>query len=294
MRLLLGLIVVMIIFSCSTRNSIVDKDKLLGNDYRLFQGTPVWNLAKAVEDENISEIKRIVKEDKIDIDFKESKFGNTLLMLTIINEQFNSCETLLELGASPKIHNNASGSSAIIYAAGVNSTSGDNVEFLKLILMHGGDPNDLEVGARKTGNTSRNTPLIMACGNTNKIVSPIEKVKILIEFGADINYKNEYGTTALKMAYMQAHLDVVLYLLKKGADFNEPIYNRDEKDIFLWDDLREQTYPLDSKQYKYKMEIVEFLKQKGIDYRKLPIPEFIIEDVKETYPDNWREYLDKY
>lgn len=31
---------------------IVDKSELTGGDYRLFQNTPAWELAKAVEDGN--------------------------------------------------------------------------------------------------------------------------------------------------------------------------------------------------------------------------------------------------
>lgn len=43
-----------LLFSCSdlSREKIVDKSELTGRDYRLFQNTPAWELAKAVEDEN--------------------------------------------------------------------------------------------------------------------------------------------------------------------------------------------------------------------------------------------------
>lgn len=72
------------------------------------------------------------------------------------------------------------------------------------------------------------------------------------------------------------------------------IINRDGKDYYLEDMLREVLLPLNSKEYKQKMEVVEFLKQKGIDYRKVQIPDFVIKEVKETYPKNWKEYLEKY
>lgn len=44
-----------ILFSCSNmdesgRDKIVNKESLWDYDYRLFQSTPVWDLAKAVED----------------------------------------------------------------------------------------------------------------------------------------------------------------------------------------------------------------------------------------------------
>ncbi len=43
-----------------------------------------------------------------------------------------------------------------------------------------------------------------------------------------------------------------------------------------------------------KMEIVNFLKAKGINYREVPIPDFVVRKVKEDYPHNWQEYLEKY
>ena len=284
----------MLFVTCSDRDTIVDKSKLLGNDYRLFQQTPAWNLAKAVQDENIAEIKRIVQEEKVDVDYQESRFGHTLLMLTIKNQQYNSCKTLLELKADPNKHDNYDGSSPIIDAAEINKITGDNTEFLKLMLSHGGNPNSEEVGERKKGNSTRLTPLLLSCGNVNKIVSPIEKVKLLVEAGADINHQNEFGQSPLIEAFLLDHLDVVLYLLHKGANYKVSIINRDGKDYYLEDMLREVLLPLNSKEYKQKMEVVEFLKQKGIDYRKVQIPDFVIKEVKETYPKNWKEYLEKY
>jgi ankyrin repeat protein len=294
MRLLLCVLNLITMMSCTNRDKIVDKEELLGNDYRLFQQTPLWDLAKAVEDENILEIRRIVKESKINIDYQEKKFGNTLLMLTVTNQQFESCQALLDLGANPNLYDNYDGSSAIIDATAINETIDDNTKFLKLLLAHGGDPNFVEVGDRREGNTTRYTPLIMACSNTNKLVSPLEKVRILIEAGADINYKNEFGCTALKEAYIQENFDVVIYLLKKGADYKIPLFNRNEKDIFIWDDLRDLVYQLDSKEYHLKMEIVDFLKSKGIDYRKIPIPDYIVDEIKEDYPSSWKEFLKLY
>jgi uncharacterized protein len=43
-----------------------------------------------------------------------------------------------------------------------------------------------------------------------------------------------------------------------------------------------------------KLAINEFLKQKGIDYKKVPIPDFILEKIKRDYPNNWKEYIEQY
>jgi len=285
--------------SCSDRETIVDKDSLLGNDYRLFQETPAWNLAKAVWDENIPEIKRIVQEEKIDVDYQDERFGHTLLMLTVKNQQNKPCEVLLELGANPNKHDTYDGSSAMIDAAEINEIVGDNTEFLKLMLAYGGNPNDEEIGERKQGNSTRYTPLIMACSNVNKVVSPLDKVKLLVDAGANVNYKNEFDATALTTSVLMGHYDVVLYLLNHGADFSQIIidrskFSKDGKKMNLADVLREDLLSLDSEKYKLKMQIVAFLKDKGIDYRALPIPDYVMEEAKELYPKTWKEYLEKY
>ena len=80
-----------LLFSCSnlSREKIVDKSELTGGDYRLFQNTPAWELAKAVEDGNTNKIDKIVSENPELINYQESKYGETLLMLTIMNQQLN-------------------------------------------------------------------------------------------------------------------------------------------------------------------------------------------------------------
>jgi ankyrin repeat protein len=299
MKGILCIIQMVLFMSCGNRDTLVDKSTLLGKDYRLFQGTPVWNLAKAVQDEKVEEIKRIVQEEKVNVDYQDEKFGNTLLMLSVGNQHYNSCKTLLELGADPNKHDNYTGSTALIDAAGIENYKDDNTRFLKLLLSHGANPNEEETGKRQEGNTTRKTPLLVACSDVNQFVSPIEKVKVLVESGANVNYKNEFNDFPLAEALMHKHYDVVLYLLQKGADYSLMLFDRGEfskdgKKIYIADLLREHLLPLDSKEYQQKMEVIEFLKQKGIDYRKVPIPDFVVKEAKETYPKNWREYLEKY
>lgn len=278
---------------------IYDKTRLTGDDYRLFWETPLKKLAQAVSKEDTNRISKLLKEDKVDINLKEPKFGQTLLILTINNRDFNSCKKLLELGANPHIQNDYSGTSAIIEASKNTIEKDLSIKFLKLLLEYGANPSDIEKGERKEGNTTRKTPLINACGLTLNDESPLEKVKLLVESGADINYKNEYNQFALQNTLIFEHYDVAIYLLKKGANYNEIIFDRskfstDGKKIYITDLLRERLLPLNSLKYKQKMEIVDFLSQKGIDYRKTPIPSYVIKEVKVLYPDSWEAYLEKY
>jgi uncharacterized lipoprotein NlpE involved in copper resistance len=59
-----NLAAIFLFISCNNRENIVDKENLLGNDYRLFQNTPAWELAKAVQDEDILKIKEEITQKK--------------------------------------------------------------------------------------------------------------------------------------------------------------------------------------------------------------------------------------
>jgi len=245
------------------------KNKLKGYDYNLFQETPVWNLAKAVSDEDTAEIRKIISDDKVDIDFQETRFGNTLLMLSVWNKQYRSCQTLLELGADPNKHNKYNGSSAIIEAAKINGVKDDNTKFLKLLLQYKGNPNDVEVGERQEGNTTRKTPLIAAI-QVNNNSSSLLKVQLLVDAGADINYSNEYGQTVLREAVLIENYAVVLFLLQHGANSKELIVDRAKfqkggKKMYLVDMIKEYQPDANSDDSKLKTEILDFLKKKGIE-----------------------------
>ena len=60
--MILQIILSCLLHSCSNinRDEPVDRSNLIGSDYSLFQGTPAWELAKAVQDENEKKITDIV------------------------------------------------------------------------------------------------------------------------------------------------------------------------------------------------------------------------------------------
>lgn len=278
--------IVVLLFSCNNRETIVDKSELLGNDYRLFQNTPAWELAKALEDEGESKINELINKDKKLIDYQEPTFGSTLLMLTIKNQQYKSFEILLKNKASTKIHDTYEGSSALIEAC---SSKYYDIKFPELLLEYGANVNDVQVDIEKEGKIR--TPLMVAC-KTGKL----DLVKLLVEKGADLNYQNGYKQSALSESVMTDRYNVAIYLIENSADYKQPIFYRLEEDkpMYLVDVLREDFFELDTDEYKYKMQIVDFLKSKSIYYRSTPIPEYIKKKAQENYPDNWQEYLDKY
>lgn len=283
MKTLTGcLLVIFLMLACST------KEDLTGEDYQLFNNTPAWELAKAVRDEDEERIEALVSQQPKLINFQEPKYGSTLLMLTIRNQQKKPFFTLLNLNADVSIHDSYDGSSALIEACDFEEY---DIEFIEALLKKGANPNDVEVGPRGKGNSTRHTPLIVA-----SMSGRLDFVELLVSHGADINYQNEFKQSALTEATLQENYEIVIYLLKNGADYTRPIFFRPEanKDMFLVDVLREDFFELDSRQHKFKMEIVDFLSSKGVDYRSTPIPNYIKEKAKIAYPQSWSEYLDRY
>lgn len=278
--------IMIILFSCNNRETMVDKSELLGDDYRLFQNTPAWELAKAIEDENEDKINELINKDRKLLDYKEPIFGSTLLMLTIKNQQYKSFEVLLKNKASTKIHDTYEGSSALIEAC---SSKHYDVKFAKLLLEYGANVNDVQVDIDNEGKTR--TPLMLASKTGN-----LNLVELLVKKGADLNYKNKHNQSAFSESIMTSRYNVAYYLLVNGIDYKTPIFFREEqgKEMFLVDILREEFLDLDTKEYEYKMKIVDFLKSKGIDYRATPIPEYIKKKAQENYPNSWQEYLEKY
>lgn len=285
---------------CCLLLACVSKSELTGRDYRLFQNTPAWDLAQAVQDEDVKEIDKIVKESPELINYQEPKYGNTLLMLTIMNQQMKPFKALLERNADVSIHNTYDGTSALIEACRLKFY---DIKYAQMLIDYGADINDVETGERKKGNSTRETPLISAT-NSGKI----EFVELLVKNGVNINYKNEFGQSALSQSVKLKNYDISLYLLQNGADYKQPVFYRPDytmpseledpndkgEPVYLWDVLREDFSDLDTDEYKNKMQIVDFLKSKGIDYRAMPIPDYIREKAKEEYPETWQEYLEKY
>lgn len=275
--------------SCNNRETQVDNKNLLGNDYRLFQKTPMWKIAKAIEKEDSSKIKKEFAQKKINIDYHEPKFGSTLLMLAITNNKYISTNTLLHLGANPNLNDSYRGESAVICAAKNNDP-----KYLELVLKYNGNPNAIESAPYKQDDEVRQTALLSAINLLDS--NSLKKVKLLVEAGADVNYYNKGHTDLpLSEACTAQKMDIVLYLLQNGADSNLMMYEMvDGHKVYILEALRKSILELNSEQYNSKLEVIKFLKKKGLDYSMEPIPDYILKKIKKKYPKEWQDYINKY
>ena len=103
------------------------------------------------------------------------------------------------------------------------------------------------------------------------VFSSFEKVKLLVDAGANINYATSTANCAIENCMIHDRMDIMLYLLQKGADYrrkfteidlDKPDYPTFEVDILY--ELRKCVYPIGSKAYNEKMKVVNFLKEEGI------------------------------
>ena len=298
--MIIQLAVSCLLLSCSNMNRDipVDKKDLRAGDYRLFQNTSAWELAKAIQDGHIKKINEIVSKTPKLLNYQEPKYGNTLLMLTIINQQIKSFKILLELKADVNIHNFYEGTSALIEACSFKQYE---TVYAEMLLQHGANANDVQADQHEPDKVKS---ALMKSAITGKL----DLIELLLKNGADVNYQNTYGQSALSESIMVNRFSISYYLLQNGADYRRPIFYRPDysvpvekedpndkgRPMYLVDVLREAFLEVGTEEYKYKMHIVHFLKARGIDYRAAPIPEYIKKKAKEKYPIGWQEYLEKY
>ena len=296
------IIICMMFVSC---DYIFDLDaftpnELVVNDYRLFKETPAWELAKATRSGNTKKMEEIIKKNPVVVNYQEPKYGQTLLMLTILNQQYKPFKTLLNNNADVNIHDYYDGSSAIIKSVEYPWSS---IRFVDALVSKGANINDIEIGERRVGNSTRKSVLIAAVSS-----GKIDLIRYIIGRGANINYYNEFDQSAFSKAIMLGKYEISYFLLQNGADYMKPIFFRPDysipseqidsldkgEPVYLVNSLKEDFVDFRLPEYKYKMKIVQFLQKRGVDYWNAPVPEFIQERIKKEHSNNWQEYIKKY
>lgn len=257
------------------RNIPVEKDSYLGWDVRRFQTTKAWNLAKAIDDHNIREMRRQVIVLKVPVDTRDRINEFTPLMYAVFNNDIQSVKVLLELGADPNIPTDSisdKGDNSVIIASRYSDIS---IEILKLLLKYGGNPNSTECGRNYDMDGDWIPARSSALSCAVSISGEIEKVKILVEAGANVNnYDGDFQDAPLMDALLLDRMNIALYLLEHGADYNykfrscAPSSGGGSRDVDILYRLRQCIYPLDSQEYKDKLKVIKFLKDRGVDYRK--------------------------
>lgn len=238
-----------------------------GFDYRNFDNTPVEKLARAVQDDDIDEINRLIKEKKMDVNYQDKKFGNTLLSLALVNQNITTVEALLKLGANPNIFGGKNNSNPFIDAIEYTYPARTcDASKIRLLIKYGADVNAI---TNDTLNELTMTALMHACEE-----GCIDVVKALVENGADINKwtKNE-ANGPITLSLIQDNIEIAKYLIvDKKADIPKCVLIREaninyvgepETRLTITDMLLEDDYNQQPSKQKAKEEILIYLKKIG-------------------------------
>jgi hypothetical protein len=132
----------------------------------------------------------------------------------------------------------------------------------------------------------------------------LNKTKLLVNAGADINYKTLSGQTAAIKALIMQSIETAHYLIvEKKASVTEPyyFYEFDNDTVVNYTKphlpielLETWLFDLGSEEHRIKMEIVEEFARQGQNYWSMKKQSKTIERIKKLYPDSWQEYLEKY
>ncbi|MBG9734184.1 ankyrin repeat domain-containing protein [Paenibacillus alvei] len=275
-----------------------DKEKEGGykrTSINIYKNTPVYELALAVKAQNTNKIEKISKQNPELLNYQDPKYGITLLTWAVGMEKYKSAETLLKSGANPDLANTR-GETPLFIAAGyswIDREAKKDPKYVKLLLSYDANPNLNYIQGDEYDNITKTgtSPLMKSIG------CGIEKTKALVEGGAEINHKTPSGETAAIVALMVggpnatlAGMEYAKYLIvEKKAKVSEPYSGKHPVDI-----LRDWVYPLDSEEYKIKMEIVKEFSNQGVNYWDTKANDYTIMQIKKAYPDSWEEYLKRY
>lgn len=286
---------------CLGNNPKTETGEYRIDNIRIYQNTPAWELAKAVNSQDIKKIARIAEETPEVLDYQDPLYGTTLLFWAVGMEKYNSTEALLKAGADPDVISTYEGGTALYRASGysfIDYQAKKDAKFVKLLLEYGADPNIGFVGSEHDNSTELGTTPLMesiGCG--------IEKTKALVEAGADINYRTEEGATAAILAIWFGRgggegAYAYYLIVEKKADVTKPWIrtpiNSPSEEVAPVTFLRDWIPKLDSEGYKLKMEIVDEFAQQGEDYWATEIPKNRLEQIQKLYPDTWEEYISRY
>ena len=291
------LIFIPLLMSCMNKGN----RRPIGMSPEIFYDTPGWKAALAIMEDDTVSLGRELENDCGLRTLKDPYYGFSLLFTAVLNNKEKSTEKLLKFGFDPNLVSDTlrgTGSTPVT-AASYHSTPSPRV--LELLLQFGGDPDSKQrFSLRLKDFNTRIQDTINRHAIADAARNNFEKVKLLLKYGADINPGE--GTSPLDMAISLDKMEIALYLLENGADYNEKYEAKDVDSqqsqsrgyATVADKLRYVMVPLDSREYGYKLKVIDFLKERGLDYHDTEIPEHALKLIKRKYPDIWEEYIKEY
>jgi uncharacterized protein len=135
-------------------------------------------------------------------------------------------QKLLDAGANPNALVNSTprarmrdGSPRIVFATALMRAafSGD-IEVVKLLLVHGADPHIQSRDRETTLQAACALAFINGYHRPRPSEERLEVVRLLVDLGEDVNHADSYGITPLMAAANFGDINIVRYLIDKGAN----------------------------------------------------------------------------
>jgi ankyrin repeat protein len=185
--------------SCNVPAS--DDTKILGGQtpQQMYSDQRVAELVEAVLEDDGARIRSLAQAGA-DVNALPAKGAPPLLWAMHFDRPV-AMITLLELGADACKHIPALYGDSVIMAV----IRTERIEQLRLLLSANVDPN---CKVSEPGDLS----LLAIAARSG----PLEQVKLLVEAGADIDFRNEFRSTPVSKAIAGGNFDIVLYLLQSG------------------------------------------------------------------------------
>lgn len=299
---ILILLQALLVISCNQKT----KEELTVQDIEIFKKTIAWDLIQSVDENDVFKIQNILKGNPKLVDFQDPIFGTTPLMWAVSAEKYQSAKALLDNGANPNIISKI-GATALFRAVSFSwddTKANEDPKFVKLLLDYKADPNINYCSPKIDGQTDP-----IECGTSPLIHSVsrgFEKVKLLVNAGAIINYKTKSGNTAAYEALLMKDVNTSYFLIvEKKASITEPVYSYSLNDADTID-ISKPHYPVDllldwdfeigSEAYNKKMIIIKEFQRQGVNYseRKKNISKRMLYNIKENHPTDWEKYISEY
>ncbi len=199
------------------------------------------NAAANGEGEEIIDLNEKTNSNYLDY---QGKKGITPLIWSLLNNNKKDYMTLLSLGADPNIQMN-DGKSVMYY-----SLYQTNSFYLREALNHGGNPNLIN-----KKNKLEPTPIFTAI-----MLLDFEKINLLIDAGADVDFLAANNYTPLLSAADLNRWDIVLTLLKHGANYRI----KDDSGKTILFNIEHNSIDKNNMLYKWRSKVIDFLNARGI------------------------------
>ena len=219
---------------------------------------------------------------------KDTLNSRSLLQLAITKNRFDIARDIVNRVGTVNDYEGLYGSSAIILAAG--NVDGVPLEFFEFLIQNGANINDQRVGGWYDDKGLRTTPLYEAVNRGNY---PL--IDYIIKNGGNLDMFVREDYTPLNLAVFR-DMRVVYMLLEGGLNYEKwgHVSQRTGKKLNILQMLRRIVRKPDSREYEWKMKVVDFLAARGLDYWNEPIPKDIEAKIRREYPKSHQQVLAEY